>query len=180
MDYITFLDCGALIQYLVTLFRPKSALQERKLILIKVFCRGGDFCERGQKFFQWIAWGGGKPSWRGKSSKGASVIMNFRNWKIITIQANCLEQQWGWKKANKDLPTGVPSSPVIFRFPENHVGNDCGIEISNEHIEVVRDEFQVAMLCYVSSTTPLQLNWILLSITSTQVISSSYCIHWWY
>ena len=46
----------------------------------------------------------------------------------------------GRKQANKDLPTGVPEH--IFRFPENYGGSDCGIMISDEQIEFMREEYR--------------------------------------
>ena len=46
----------------------------------------------------------------------------------------------GMKQANKDLPTGVPEH--IFRFPENYGGSDGGIKISDEQIEVMREEYR--------------------------------------
>ena len=47
--------------------------------------------------------------------------------------------QRGRHQRNKELPTGVPEH--IYTFPEQHGGESCGIPISDELINEVKEEF---------------------------------------
>ena len=77
----------------------------------------------------------------------------------------------GRKQANKELPTGVPEH--IFRFPENYGGQDCGVEVSDEHLEVIRDEFQVELDSVVDYISPTSRARFETHIASTDDIKAS-------
>ena len=47
----------------------------------------------------------------------------------------------GKKQRNKELPTGVPEH--ILQFPEKYGGENFGISVSEEHLEVIAEEFDI-------------------------------------
>ena len=61
--------------------------------------------------------------------------------ELDTFRTTVWNNHRGSKQKDKELPTGVPEH--IFRFPEKYGGEDFGIEVTEEQLEVIAEEFSI-------------------------------------